>query len=185
MPGEGRPLVLASASPQRRAILERLGVSFTVRPAAVEELTHGDPETVALENARRKAAAVAASEPQAALVLGVDTLVVLDGEILGKPVDAEHATRTLALLQGRTHRVVSGLVLTGVGTRVEITEVTFRTLDAERISRYVALGEWRGRAGGYAVQESGGALVRRIEGDYVNVVGLPVGALLDLLPDLL
>ena len=179
-------LVLASASPQRRALLSQLGVAFEVRPADVEELVAGDPEAVALENARRKADAVAAAlgpDPPRR-VLGVDTVVTLDGELFGKPTDEHAAVATLTRLAGRTHRVVSGLVLRPDGERVASTAVTFRALDADQITRYVATGEWRGRAGGYAIQERGAALVERIEGDYTNVVGLPVAALLHLASDL-
>lgn len=155
-----------------------------MRPAGVEELAAGEPEAVALENARRKADAIAAALP-GRRVLGVDTVVALDGELFGKPADAAAATRTLATLSGRTHRVVSGLVLRPDGERTAVTEVTFRTLTAAQIDRYVAGGEWRDRAGGYAIQERGAWLVERIDGDYANVVGLPVAALLDLAPDLL
>jgi len=123
--------------------------------------------------------------PPEARVLGVDTVVVVDGDVLGKPSGAADARAMLARLQGRTHTVVSGLHLTGGGEGTEATSVTFRPLTADQIDRYVATGEWRGRAGGYAIQERGAALVRRIEGDYLNVVGLPVGLLLDLAPDLL
>ncbi len=170
-----------------------------MRPAGVAELTAGDPETVALENARLKADAVVAQlggrDPVASAhpggrdpvvrVLGVDTVVALDGELFGKPADAAGATATLTRLSGRTHRVVSGLVLRPDGERVAVTQVTFRTLTADQIGAYVAAGEWRGRAGGYAIQERGAGLVERIEGDYANVVGLPVAALLELAPDLL
>jgi septum formation protein len=122
--------------------------------------------------------------------MGVDTVVALDGDVLGKPEDAAHARAMLGRLQGRTHTVVSGLHLVGDwprggADRTEATEVTFRPLDPAAMDRYVATGEWRGRAGGYAIQERGAALVRRVEGDYLNVVGLPVGLLLDLAPDLL
>ena len=179
-----QPLVLASASPQRRALLTQLGVAFEVRPAGVEELEAGEPEAVALENARRKAAAVAAQMPNRR-VMGVDTVVALDGRIFGKPTDEQDATATLTRLSGRTHTVVSGLALLPDGERVALTSVTFRTLTEEQITRYVAFGEWQGRAGGYAIQERGAWLVERIAGEYANVVGLPVGALLDLAPDLL
>ena len=182
------PLVLASASPQRRAILTQLGVAFEVRPAAVEELGSGDPEAVALENARRKAGAIArelGGRGPLRRVLGVDTVVGLDGEVFGKPADAAEAAATLARLSGRTHRVVSGLVLRPDGERTATTLVTFRSLSADQIARYVAVGEWRDRAGGYAIQERGAGLIERIDGDYANVVGLPVAALLDLAPDLL
>ena len=174
-------LVLASASPQRRAILEQLGVPFVVTPSDAEELTEGDPREVALENARRKAAAVAGE-----CVLGVDTLVALDGAIYGKPRDEDHARRTLRALAGRTHQVVSGVAIEPDGrTAVAVTDVSFRDLDDAWIAWYVEIGEWRGRAGGYAIQGRGAALVREIRGDYLNVVGLPVPALLDLLPNLL
>ena len=170
------PIVLASASPQRRAILEQLGVPFVVRPAGVDELDTGDPPKVALENARRKARAVAGEH-----VLGVDTVVALDGRIHGKPADAEHARATLMTLSGRTHVVHSGIHLTGVGEAVESTSVTFRRLDADLADWYLSSGEWRGRAGGYAIQGRGAALVDSISGDYANVVGLPVTAFMDLL----
>jgi septum formation protein len=181
------PLILASASPQRRDILTRLGVPFEVRPADVEELTDGDPLEVAAENARRKAQAIAArlGDRDGRAILGVDTVVTVDGDVLGKPADAREAAAMLGRLQGRTHRVVSGLVLTPHPAVTEVTSVTFRTLSPAQVDAYVATGEWRGRAGGYAIQERGGALVRRIEGDYLNVVGLPVGALLDLDPSLM
>lgn len=167
-------LTLASASPQRRAILTQLGVDFTVRPADVEELTDGEPHAVALENARLKARAIDGD-----LVLGVDTVVHLDGRVYGKPDDAAGAVEMLQTLQGRTHEVISGWHLTGVGEGTEVTRVAFRPRTRAQLEAYVATGEWRGRAGGYAIQERGAALVRRIDGDYLNVVGLPVGAILD------
>jgi septum formation protein len=157
-----------------------------VVPSGAEELEHGDPAEVARTNARRKALHVAAGHPDR-LVLGVDTVVALDGEVFGKPDDAAHAARTLQRLQGRSHRVVSGLCLVraqAVEDGVAVTEVTFRELDDEAVERYVATGEWQGRAGGYAIQERGAALVRSLAGDYLNVVGLPVALLLDLAPDL-
>jgi len=156
-----------------------------VIPADVQEREGGEAHATALHNARLKAAAVAAQAGPEARVLGVDTVVVLDGEVLGKPDDAAHAEAMLTGLQGRTHTVVSGLQLVPDGEGTEATEVTFRPLDHEQILSYVATDEWRGRAGGYAIQERGAALVRRLDGDYLNVVGLPVGLLLDLAPDLL
>jgi septum formation protein len=175
-----RPLILASASPQRRAILADAGIPFEVRPADVEEETAGDPAAVAERNARRKAAAV-----PGALVLGADTVVALDGDILGKPRDAAQAREYLERLNGRTHEVVGGIALAERGAIVasthETTRVTFRRSDAAAIDAYVATGEWRGRAGGYAIQGDGGALVDRIEGDYLNVVGLPLDRLRSLL----
>ena len=181
-------LVLASRSPQRRAILTQLGIAFTVRPADVEEETAGPPEEVAAENALRKARAVAGGEG-ASTVLGVDTVVAVDAALWGKPPDAAAARAVLARLAGRTHRVVSGLAVLGPGgaerVATEVTQVTFRGLDDAWLDWYVALGEWRGRAGGYAIQGAGAALVRGVAGDYANVVGLPVARLLDLAPELL
>jgi septum formation protein len=156
-----------------------------VRPAGAEEREGGEAHATALHNARLKAQAITPDAPPGARVLGVDTVVVLDGEVLGKPDDAAHARAMLGRLQGRAHTVVSGLHLTGAGEGTEATAVAFRPLGQDAVDRYVALGEWHGRAGGYAIQERGAALVRRIDGDYLNVVGLPVGLLLDLAPDLL
>jgi septum formation protein len=159
-----------------------VGAEFTVAPTHVEELADGEPVAVAAENARRKALA---ADP-APLVLGADTLVTLDGAILGKPRDAEQAVAYVARLAGRTHQVVGGIALARGGAvvaeAVDVTEVTFRALTAAEIDDYVALGEWEGRAGGYAIQGRGAVLVRSITGDYLNVVGLPLARLLDLLP---
>jgi septum formation protein len=176
------PLVLASRSPQRRAILEQLGIAFEVLATDVEEIEAGDPVEVARGNALAKARAAAARRPEAT-ILGVDTVVALDGEIFGKPATAQAALQTLTRLSGRTHEVVSGLALLRPGNPQvvhEVTEVTFRELGEELIERYVGTLEWSGRAGGYAIQGQGGALVRAISGNYLNVVGLPVAALLDL-----
>jgi septum formation protein len=150
-----------------------------VRPADVAEVEEGDPVAAARENALRKALAI-----DGPLVLGVDTIVSLDGAIHGKPADEAHAGRTLRALAGHTHQVVSALALVRDGqpqTATAVTDVTFRALDDERITWYVSTGEWRERAGGYAIQGRGAALVREISGDYLNVVGLPATALLDLL----
>jgi nucleoside triphosphate pyrophosphatase len=180
-------LVLASRSPQRRAILEQLGVSFVERPVDVIEEEVGAPAAVAQENALRKALAAGASEGE--IVLGVDTVVAIDLEIWGKPLNADAARETLRRLSGRTHVVVSGIALLRAGGDVKAatasTRVTFRTLDDALIDWYVARGEWEGRAGGYAIQGRGAALVQGIEGDYLNVVGLPLAALIDLWPALL
>jgi nucleoside triphosphate pyrophosphatase len=173
-------LVLASRSPQRRAILEQLGLDFEVRPPDIEELASGEPRAVVLENALRKARAV-----EGEWVLGVDTAVVLDGHIFGKPADAQEAEAFLRRLSGRTHEVMSGIVLrTRDDERADVatTRVRFRLLEQADIDWYLASGEWRERAGGYAIQGKGAALVARIEGDYTNVVGLPVTALVKLKP---
>jgi septum formation protein len=177
-------LVLASRSPQRRAILQQLGVPFVERPVDVVEESVGDPRAVTLENARRKALAAGAAEGE--VVLGVDTVVAIDGEIWGKPPDEPAARATLSRLSGRTHDVVSAIALVRGEEQPELvtetTRVTFRELDEAIVGWYLASGEWRGRAGGYAIQGRGGVLVERIEGDYLNVVGLPVGALIGLWP---
>jgi septum formation protein len=182
--------VLASASPQRRAILERLGVPFTVRPTDVEELEHGDPAEVAVENALRKARAAhlesVAGEPET--ILGVDTLVALGERIYGKPASASAARETIAALVGQTHTVLSGVALLREDReRVALarTEVVFRECDEQLVDWYVASGEWREKSGGYAIQGLGSVLVREIRGNYENVVGLPLATLLDLCPELL
>ena len=183
----GDPLVLASRSPQRRALLETLGVQFVVRPSAFAEAERGVPEELAAGNALGKALAVARADGE--VVLGVDTVVALGGAIHGKPRDAAAARVTLRALSGATHVVVSGLALVGLDDAprlaAAVTEVTFRPLDEPTIDWYLASGEWRERAGGYAIQGAGCALVESISGDWTNVVGLPVGALLDLHPALL
>jgi septum formation protein len=177
-----RPLILASRSPQRRAILEQLGIAFEVLAVDVDEIAAGDPVEVARANALAKARAAASLRP-GDRVLGVDTVVALDGEIYGKPPSAAAARETLKRLAGRTHEVVSGIALVdSANPQVahEVTNVTFRAVDDDLIGRYVQTGEWSGRAGGYAIQGQGALLVRRIMGDYLNVVGLPVAKLLDL-----
>ena len=179
-------LVLASRSPQRRAILEQLGVDFSVQAADVEELEAGPPHEVALENAFRKASAIAVDG--GGLVLGVDTVVSLGARLYGKPADAEQARATLIALAGRRHAVISGVCVIEHGqprSAAAQTWVQFRALDDGLIDWYLASGEWRERAGGYAIQGRGAALVAGIEGDFLNVVGLPVATLLELAPGLL
>ena len=149
----------------------------------MEELARGEPAEVVRENARRKALAVPSP-----LTLGADTVVAVDGRILAKPAGAAQAREWLGLLSGRTHQVHGGVcVLEDRVARdaTAVTDVTFRRLDEADIDRYLATGEWCGRAGGYAIQGRGAALVRSLVGDYLNVVGLPVVALIDLLPSLL
>jgi septum formation protein len=155
-------------------------------PPPVDELEEGPPREVALENAFRKAAAVA--DAATAPVLGVDTVVALGRKIYGKPRDADEARATLLALSGRAHTVISGVCLieeTRPRTAVATTVVEFRRLGEELVDWYVNSGEWRERAGGYAIQGRGAALVQRIEGDYLNVVGLPLSTLLELAPWLL
>jgi septum formation protein len=178
-------VVLASGSPQRADILRKLGVEFQVQVPGVEELEAGDAAELVVENARRKARAVAA--PADALVVACDTDVVLDGVVLGKPADAADARGYLDRMSGRAHEVLSGLVVLEGGEErsgLERTTVVFKSLSEAEKERYVAFGEWEGRSGGYAIQTLGSTLVERLEGSVSNVVGLPVGLLAELAPGL-
>jgi septum formation protein len=199
-------LILASASPRRQEILEALGIEFEQVTPEVEELREGaPPEELVVENARRKARAGLAEAGEGAVSLGVDTEVVLDGVVLGKAETAERARDYLGELSGRTHEVLSGLVLLSslpshatsgdarpdevhrdVSERsgVARSSVTFRELDQRTLTLYLDSGEWRDRAGAYAIQGLGSILIERLEGDFSNVVGLPVGLLLELAPGL-
>jgi septum formation protein len=182
------PIVLASRSPQRRAILEQLGIPFDVVEPRYEEVPPpelADATEIVREHAQEKARSVAA-EVGDRPVLGVDTEVVLQGLIFGKPADATEAEQMLEELSGKTHVVMSGLCLLTPAWEVvehEGTRVTFRALTPRDLATYVATGEWEGRAGAYAIQGRGAALVRSIEGDYLNVVGLPASCLVRLLAE--
>jgi nucleoside triphosphate pyrophosphatase len=181
------PILLASTSPQRRAILQQLELPFEVVTPAYKEDDPADASPVGLVRAHaqgkaRSVADGAGNRP----VLGVDTAVVLDGRTYGKPAGPEEAAGTLEALAGRTHEVVSGLCLLTPGWEEiehDTTQVTFRALTARDIATYVESGEWEGRAGAYAIQGLGAALVERIEGDYLNVVGLPTALLVRLLSE--
>ena len=167
------PLILASTSPRRREILEQLRIPFDAVVPSYDE-TSGDP----VEHALGKARSVGVFDDRP--VLGCDTEVICDGRVYGKPETEEDAEEMLDSLAGKTHEVVSGLaLLTPAWEEVhrEVTRVTFRPLDARDLAHYLASGEWEGRAGSYAIQGLGASLVERMEGDYLNVVGLP-GALL-------
>jgi septum formation protein len=170
------PIVLASVSPQRRAILEQLRIPFdAVAPDYEEE---GDDP---VEHAAGKARSVDGGDRP---VLGVDTIVLCDGRLLGKPGDTGEAEQMLETLSGKTHEVVSGLCLRTPAWEElhrDVTRVTFRPLTPRDLANYLATGEWENRAGGYAIQGVGAALVERIEGDYLNVVGLPAALLVRLL----
>ncbi len=171
------PLILASTSPQRRAILEQLRIPYEVVVPSFEEVEGTSP----LERAAGKARSVDARERP---VLGVDTEVLFGGELLGKPVNSEEAERMLEALSGRTHEVVSGLCLrTSAWEELHATStlVTFRVLTPRDLAHYVSAGEWEGRAGAYAIQGLGASLVERVDGDFLNVVGLPGSLLVSLL----
>jgi septum formation protein len=179
-------ILLASASPQRSAILTQLQIPFRAISPDVEELDMGAPNDVALHNARLKAAAVADQVSGDELILACDTLVDVDGVPFGKPANAEEAFTMLTLMRGRTHDVVGGIVMVHPTTgerheRAVRTKVRFRDFPDDLLQAYLAGDEWQGRAGGYAIQGTGAAFVSGIGGDYQNVVGLPVSMLLSLL----
>jgi septum formation protein len=180
------PLLLASTSPQRRAILEQLRIPFELAVPDYEEHDPPDADVVALvrEHAAGKARSV--GDPDERPVLGVDTAVHLDGRVFGKPAGPEEAEEMLDALGGHTHEVVSGLCLRTPGWEIvehEVTRVTFRPLTPRDLAAYVAASEWEGRAGAYAIQGLGAGLVERVEGDYLNVVGLPAALLVQLLSE--
>jgi septum formation protein len=181
------PLLLASTSPQRRAILEQLGLPFDVVAPRYEEEDppRAEPVELVRAHARGKARSVAAEAGERP-VLGMDTAVVLDGRIFGKPNGPAEAESMLETLGGRTHVVLSGLCLVTPAWEVvehDATRVSFRPLTPRDLAAYVATGEWEGRAGAYAIQGRGAALVDRVEGDYLNVVGLPAALLVRLLAE--
>ena len=179
------PIVLASGSPRRSQLLEMLGVPFRVVVPEVDETRNSGeaPDVYVVRLARAKAAAVAARE-LGSLVLGADTTVEVRGEVLGKPTTTAEATAMLGKLQGRTHHVFTAVAMVGDGRiehALDVTDVTFRQLDAPTIAAYVATGEPMDKAGAYAVQGRGAALVDWIRGDFFGVMGLPVRLVLELL----
>jgi len=181
-------LILASASPRRRDLLRDAGFNFEVRPSQiVEEIQQGElPEDFVRRTAREKALQIAASSPRGGLVLGADTVVVIDGQTLGKPSDPQDATRMLRLLSGRTHQVHTGICLVRAPDSIEAlkhetTLVTFRELDEEEIRQYVESGEPSDKAGAYAIQGLASKFVTRISGCYSNVVGLPIAMVYEIL----
>ncbi|HEY1478853.1 MAG TPA: Maf family protein [Gaiellales bacterium] len=178
------PLLLASSSPQRRAILRQLGIPFRVVTPAYEELPLPLAAVALVETHARGKARSVERGPADGAILGVDTAVAIDGDVLGKPVDAQHAREMLERLAGREHVVVSGLTLRHDDletTDHATTTVRFRPLSSAELDAYVAEGEWQGRAGGYAIQGRGAALVESVDGCYPNVVGLPVALLVRVL----
>ena len=175
-------IILASASPRRRELIENLKIDFEVRTADCEEVTvPGErPENTVKRLSLTKARCVAELEGDDAVVIGADTVVAIDGKILGKPADENEAAEMLKLLSGRTHRVYTGLAVIGGGKTVNEyveTEVKFYVLTDSQIKRYIATGEPMDKAGAYGIQKYGSLLVEEIRGDYFNVVGLPVGRL--------
>ena len=181
-------IILASASPRRRELLTLVGIPHTVRPADVDESAFPgeQPHAHAERLARAKAETLAKQEP-ASLIVAADTIVVIDGEILGKPTDEENARRTLAKLSGRTHTVVTAIACACGGrlvAGVEEVAVTFRSLSAAEIAEYVATGEPMDKAGSYGIQGYGATIVRRIDGDYFAVMGLSLVRLIDLMRQL-
>jgi septum formation protein len=180
-------LVLASRSPRRSEILRQAGIPFLVRPAEVDEspLSHERPDRYVQRLAEEKARAVPAAEGE--IVLGADTTVVIDGEMLGKPNDAEDARRMLTLLSGRKHEVLTGICLRrGVQTLSDcgVTAVWFDPMSAREIDEYIASGEPMDKAGAYAIQGLASKYIDKIEGSYFNVVGLPVSLVYRLLVEL-
>lgn len=173
-----QPLLLASASPRRKEILDTAGISFEVCPSLAQEMCADGVSVgeLVVENAKRKALEVAARNP-GRLVLGADTLVTADGKALGKPRDRAHAKEMLRFLSGRTHEVMTGVCLTDgktTETALSVSRVKFRELSDGLIERYVATGECDDKAGAYGIQQKGCILVEHIEGDYFSIVGLPV-----------
>lgn len=188
-PGEAPSIVLASGSPRRRRLLEQIGLTFQVQPAAVDEMPLPEETAAALVErlAVAKARAVAAERPDA-LVIGGDTEVALDGEILGKPADPAHAVAMLLRLQGREHRVESGVAIVSPDGRVRSAvvgaDVRFRPFDRELAEAYTATGEPLDKAGAYGIQGKGAVLVASIRGDYFTIMGLPVARLVGMLQEL-
>jgi septum formation protein len=181
-------VILASSSPRRRDLLDLIGVKHEVRPAQADERYLGDetPAAHAERLARTKAMIVAEGDRES-LVIGADTIVVVDGQVLGKPRDTGDASRMLARLSGRTHVVITGVAV-GLDDRIvsatEEVSVTFRSLSREAIESYVATGEPMDKAGAYGIQGYGATIVRRIDGDYFAVMGLSLVRLIDLLAEL-
>jgi len=170
-------VILASGSPQRREILERLGIEFEVRVSGVEEIVEGDPAEVVLTNALLKAKPIADEVP-GCLVIGCDTDVVLEGQVIGKPEDEEMARQYLGRLSGRSHWVYTGVgLITPDGRlrqKIVETKGRFKRLSGLDIESYLASGQWRGKAGAYAIQGLAGCFVQKLVGSYTNVVGLPL-----------
>ena len=180
-------ILLVSGSPQRSAILRQLQIPFRVWVPDLNERSNGDPAATVLHNSRLKAEAGRSNASPDEVVLGVDTLVAIDGKIYGKPSCRDDAATMLRRLRGTTHHVVSGLTLCVDGVPhglTSFTAVTFRDFSGAELEAYLDSDDWNGRAGGYAIQGGGAALVGAVEGDFYNVVGLPIAAFMDLIAEL-
>jgi septum formation protein len=182
-------LFLASQSPRRHSLLRDIGVPFVVVPSETEELVQGETASVLAEMnalAKVRGALLPADVGPGSFVLGTDTLVTVDGQVMGKPASADEASGMLAALSGRTHQVVSGVALATIGERgaslnaedplvaSAVTHVTFLSLQQADVDAYIASGEWKGKAGGYAIQGLAGLYASEVRGEYSNVVGLPL-----------
>jgi septum formation protein len=181
-------VILASQSPRRRELLTLVGIPHTVRPADIDEayLPGEEPAAHAERLAREKAAVIARDEPDA-VVIGSDTIVVVDGEVLGKPRDEQHAAEMLARLSGRSHIVMTAVAVMWRGVELSAVEevgVTFHPLDAETVVAYIATGEPMDKAGAYGIQGYGATIVKRVDGDYFAVMGLPLQRLVRLMGQL-
>jgi septum formation protein len=193
----GLKIVLASASPRRKRILQQVGIRFkTIEPIEVEEIISGKPRTVVITNANRKASAVA-KELNDSLVVGCDTIVTINSKIMGKATNLEEAERMLKALQGREHIVVSGLAVINAKSGQEISEIVetrvfmlslsdkkIKKYVDTKIKKYVDTGEPIGKAGGYAIQGLGATFIEKIDGCFYNVVGLPISRLNQILEKL-
>jgi septum formation protein len=185
-----RPLVLASASPARRELLADTGLAFTTQIVAIDEAVQPGEEVGAYVERLAREKAEAATPPSLdAIVITVDTAIGLDGAVIGKPFDDDHARNILARLAGRTHEVASGIAVRDIlaatiDTAVVRTEVDFAPLTEQMIDWYISTGEWKERAGAYAIQGKGAALIAAVRGCFTNVIGLSIPALLRMLSSL-
>jgi septum formation protein len=178
-------VILASASPRRRDLLAMIGIAHEIAPAGIDEsYLAGEPPAAHAERLAREKCAAAAERAPGAIVIAADTIVVIDGEVLGKPRDGAEAARMVARLAGRAHTVFTAVAVARGGrmeSGVETVTVTFRALDAATIAAYVATGEPMDKAGAYGIQGYGAAIVERTDGDYFAVMGLAIGRMLGLL----
>lgn len=184
-------LTLVSASPRRRELLQTAGYSFDVAPTHTAEVwSDRDPVKLAIHNAEKKVRASDFFGDRTRLLIGADTIIAFDGRVFGKPVGVESARRMLTTLSGRTHQVITGICLAGPDSvdngcvlisKAAVSDVTFHSISPEIVNDYIASGEWKGKAGAYAIQGIGAKLVDKLSGDYDNVVGLPMTLLKDVI----